>query len=228
MCIPYTYIIYIYIIWYVKNVNTYQIFCNYWHNKGAIQASYPLSEFVCLAVWSFGNHCYYNQVTHLTPLCLWMCLQKVVQAMYGGAWGNLAINIAGTVSSTVIHSLEMNTSRNKHWWMQLEGWCCNRNKNNVLIHLIILESSIIDEGVLSGNGLCLEGIMYGGGFVRKWLMSRGSYVWRGFCPRGFCPRTLALAWAKPIVSAMGAGKLHGPNRHGNTHKHPWVCKWFIT
>ena len=41
---------------------------------------------------------------------------------------------------------------------------------------------------------CLEGIMYGGdfvqgGFVWKWLMSRGSYVWRGFCPRGFCPRT---------------------------------------
>ena len=33
------------------------------------------------------------------------------------------------------------------------------------------------EGVLSGNGLCLEGVMYG-----------GSYVWRGFCPRGFCPR----------------------------------------
>ena len=40
---------------------------------------------------------------------------------------------------------------------------------------------------------CLEGIMYGGGFVqggfvRKWLMSTGSYVWRGFCPRGFCLR----------------------------------------
>ena len=39
---------------------------------------------------------------------------------------------------------------------------------------------------------CLEGIMYGGGFVQggfvwKWLMSRGSYVWRGFCPKGFCP-----------------------------------------
>ena len=36
---------------------------------------------------------------------------------------------------------------------------------------------------------CLEGIMYGGsfvqgGFVRKWLMSRGSYVWRGYCPEG--------------------------------------------
>ena len=36
---------------------------------------------------------------------------------------------------------------------------------------------------------CLEGIMYGGGFVQggfvqKWLMSRGSYVWRGFCPEG--------------------------------------------
>ena len=64
----------IYIIWYVKNVNTYQIFYN---NKGAntaaIQASYPLS-------------------------------------------------------------------------------------------------SIIVEGVLSGNGL-----------------SRRNCVWRGFCPRGFCP-----------------------------------------
>ena len=23
-----------------------------------------------------------------------------------------------------------------------------------------------------------------GGFVRKWLMSKGSYVWRGFCPEG--------------------------------------------
>ena len=32
-------------------------------------------------------------------------------------------------------------------------------------------SSIINEGVLSGNGL-----------------SRRNYVWRGFCPRGFCPR----------------------------------------
>ena len=40
------YIIYIYIIWYVKNVNTYQIFYNYWHNKGAIQASYPLSSII--------------------------------------------------------------------------------------------------------------------------------------------------------------------------------------
>ena len=44
---------------------------------------------------------------------------------------------------------------------------------------------------------CLEGIMYGGGFVqggfvRKWRMSRGSYVWRGFCPRGFCPRTVCV------------------------------------
>jgi len=37
-----------------------------------------------------------------------------------------------------------------------------------------------------------------------------------------------LARAKPIASAMGAGKLHGPNCHGNAHKyghkHPWVCK----
>ena len=33
------------------------------------------------------------------------------------------------------------------------------------------------EGVLSGNGLCLEGVMYGGGFVR------GGFVRRGFCPR---------------------------------------------
>ena len=36
------------------------------------------------------------------------------------------------------------------------------------------------EGVLSGNGLCLEGVMYGGGFVR------GGFVWRGFCPRTLC------------------------------------------
>ena len=35
---------------------------------------------------------------------------------------------------------------------------CNRNKNKVLIHLIILEFSITDEGVLS------EGFM--SGFVR--------------------------------------------------------------
>ena len=45
---------------------------------------------------------------------------------------------------------------------------------------------------------CLEGIMYGGGFVqggfvRKWLMSRGSYVWRGFYPRGFCPEGVLSA-----------------------------------
>ena len=36
---------------------------------------------------------------------------------------------------------------------------------------------------------CLEGIMYGGGFVqggfvRKWLMSRGSYVWRELRMKG--------------------------------------------
>ena len=37
------------------------------------------------------------------------------------------------------------------------------------------------EGILSGNGLCLEGVMYGGGFVR----------------RGFCPRTSGEA---PIAS----------------------------
>ena len=45
---------------------------------------------------------------------------------------------------------------------------------------------------------CLEGIMYGGGFVqggfvRKWLMSRGSYVWRVFCPRVFCPEGVLSA-----------------------------------
>ena len=56
---------------------------------------------------------------------------------------------------------------------------CNRNRNKVFIHLIILEFSITDEGVLSegfmsGKGLCLEGVMYGGGFVQ------------GFFPRGFC------------------------------------------
>ena len=46
--------IYMYIIWYVKNVNTYQIFYNYWHNKGAIQASYPLSSIIDERVLS-GN-----------------------------------------------------------------------------------------------------------------------------------------------------------------------------
>ena len=46
--------IYIYIIWYVKNVNTYQLFYNYWHNKGAIQASYPLSCIIDEGVLS-GN-----------------------------------------------------------------------------------------------------------------------------------------------------------------------------
>ena len=40
----------------------------------------------------------------------------------------------------------------------------------ILIHLIILEFSITDEGGLSegfmsGKDLCLEGVMYGGGFV---------------------------------------------------------------
>ena len=43
--------IYIYIIWYV---NTYQLFYNYWHNKGAIQASYPLSSIIDEGVLS-GN-----------------------------------------------------------------------------------------------------------------------------------------------------------------------------
>ena len=37
--------------------------------------------------------------------------------------------------------------------------------------LIILESSIYDEGVLSRRGLCLEGVIFGG----------------GVCPKGFCP-----------------------------------------
>ena len=46
--------IYIYIIWYVKNVNTYQLFYNYWHNKGVIQASYPLSSIIDEGVLS-GN-----------------------------------------------------------------------------------------------------------------------------------------------------------------------------
>ena len=56
----YIYIIYpgiytcIYIIWYVRNVNTYQIFDNNWHNKGAIQARYPLSSIINEGVLS-GN-----------------------------------------------------------------------------------------------------------------------------------------------------------------------------
>ena len=39
------------------------------------------------------------------------------------------------------------------------------------------------EGVLSGNGLCVEGVMYGGGFVRG-----------GFVRRGFCLRTVKRVW----------------------------------
>ena len=47
---------------------------------------------------------------------------------------------------------------------------CNRNKNKVLISLIILESNICDEsflseGLMSERGLCLEGVIYRGGFV---------------------------------------------------------------
>ena len=39
---------------------------------------------------------------------------------------------------------------------------------------------VLSEGVLSGNGLCLEIVMYGGGFVR------GGFVRRGFCPCTSC------------------------------------------
>ena len=65
---------------------------------------------------------------------------------------------------------------------------CNRNKNKVLVRLIILEFSVTDEGVLSegfmsGKGLCLEGVIYGGGFVQ------GFCVREGFVQRGFCLRT---------------------------------------
>ena len=56
---------------------------------------------------------------------------------------------------------------------------CNRNKNKVLIRLIILESNITDE----------EGVLSKGVYVRKGLMFRGSFVWRGFCLRRFCPCT---------------------------------------
>ena len=49
---------------------------------------------------------------------------------------------------------------------------------------------------------CLEGIMYGGGFVQggfvqKWLMSRGSYVWRGFCLEGVLSGHLVLDMVTP-------------------------------
>ena len=56
-------------------------------------------------------------------------------------------------SSRPYHLVEMNTSGNKH-----SDKCnsmadvCNRSKNTVRIHLIILESSITGEGVLSGGG----------------------------------------------------------------------------
>ena len=39
---------------------------------------------------------------------------------------------------------------------------------------------VLSNGVLSGNGLCLEGVMYGGGFVRgglsKGVLSGGGFV----------------------------------------------------
>ena len=40
----------------------------------------------------------------------------------------------------------------------------------------------------------MEGVL--SNFVRKWLMSRGSYVWRGFCPRVFCPEGVLSAHPK--------------------------------
>ena len=56
--------------------------------------------------------------------------------------------------------------------------------------------------------------MYGGGFVqggfvRKWLMSRGSYVWRGFCPRGVL--------SKGVLS--GGGFVRAPYTHTTRTHH---------
>ena len=56
-------------------------------------------------------------------------------------------------------------------------------------YLIILESSITDEGVLSegvlsGRSLCTDGVMYGGGFVQggfvRGVLSKGVLSGGGF------------------------------------------------
>ena len=87
-------------------------------------------------------------------------------------------------SSQPYHSVEMNTSGNK---LTKINTLINATRRLMIAieikYLIILESSITDEGVLSegvlsGRSLCTDGVMYGGGFVR------GGFVRRGFCPEG--------------------------------------------
>ena len=86
-------------------------------------------------------------------------------------------------SSQPYHSVEMNTSGNK---LTKINTLINATRRLMIAieikYLIILESSITDEGVLSegvlsGRSLCTDGVMYGGGFVQ------GGFVRRGFCPR---------------------------------------------
>ena len=37
-------------------------------------------------------------------------------------------------------------------------------------------------------------------------MSRGSYVWRGFCPRGFCPEGVLFAHVTHVKSKSNVRK----------------------
>ena len=97
-------------------------------------------------------------------------------------------------SSQPYHSVEMNTSGNK---LTKINTLINATRRLMIAieikYLIILESSITDEGVLSegvlsGGSLCTDGVMYGGGFVQGSFV-RGGFVQGGFVRRGFCPRT---------------------------------------
>ena len=94
-------------------------------------------------------------------------------------------------SSQPYHSVEMNTSGNK---LTKINTLINATRRLMIAieikYLIILESSITDEGVLSegvlsGRSLCTDGVMYRGGFVQGGFV-RGGFVRRGFCPRTFC------------------------------------------
>ena len=38
-------------------------------------------------------------------------------------------------------------------------------------------------------------------------MSRGSYVWRGFCPRGFCPEGVLSAHRFKVMGSRSAPQL---------------------
>ena len=98
-------------------------------------------------------------------------------------------------SSQPYHLVEMNTSGNK---LTKINTLINATRRLMIAieikYLIILESSITDEGVLSegvlsGRSLCTDGVMYGGGFVQGGFV-RGGFVQGGFVRRGFCPRTI--------------------------------------